>query len=158
MSLEIGSLAPNFDLPGDVSGHLGQIFKLSDYQGKRVVLYFYPKDDTSGCTAEACSFRDDLRAFRDANAVVFGISRDSLRSHEKFREKYGLTFPLLSDEQGEVCMAYGVWAEKSMYGKKYFGIERSTFLIDEAGIIRHIWRKVKVEGHSQDVLKKLQEI
>lgn len=158
MSLEAGSPAPDFDLPGDVLEQPGQAFKLSDYQGKRVILYFYPKDDTSGCTAEACSFRDNLRAFNDANAVVFGISRDSLKSHEKFREKYGLTFPLLSDEQGIVCMAYGVWVEKSMYGKKYFGIERSTFLIDEAGIIRHIWRKVKVDSHSQDVLNKLHEI
>jgi len=158
MPLEIGGLAPNFDLPGDVSGQPGQIFKLSDYQEKRVILYFYPKDDTSGCTAEACSFRDNLRAFNDANAVVFGISRDGLKSHGKFREKYGLTFPLLSDEQGDVCIADGVWVEKSMYGKKYFGIERSTFLIDEAGIIRHIWRKVKVDGHSQDVLNKLHKI
>jgi peroxiredoxin Q/BCP len=156
--LEIGSLAPNFDLPGDGLGQPGQVFKLSDYQGKKVVLYFYPKDNTSGCTAEACHFQDSLRAFNGAKAVVFGISGDSLKSHQKFREKYGLTFPLLSDEQKTVCMAYGVWIEKSMYGRKYFGIERSTFLIDEGGIIRHIWRKVKVDGHSQDVLNKLHEI
>lgn len=153
MSLEIGNTAPNVELPGDA----GQFYRLSDYLGKKVVLYFYPKDDTSGCTAEACDFRDSLRDFNHINAVVLGISRDKPKTHDKFKEKYGLTFPLLSDEDGVVCNLYETWVEKSMYGKKYFGIERSTFLIDEKGIIRQIWRKVKVEGHAQDVLKALKE-
>ena len=154
MVLEIGGIAPNVELPGDA----GQFYRLSEYQGKAVVLYFYPKDDTSGCTAEACDFRDCLRDFNSLNAVVLGISRDKPKTHDKFKEKYGLTFPLLSDEDGSVCAAYGTWVEKSMYGKKYFGIERSTFLIDKEGIIRGIWRKVKVDGHVRDLLKALQEI
>lgn len=154
MTLELGSLAPSVELPGDA----GQLYKLSNYQGKKVVLYFYPKDDTSGCTKQACEFRDHLRDFNLINAVVFGISRDMPQTHDKFKKKYGLTFPLLSDEAGAVCQAYGTWVEKSMYGRKYFGIERSTFLIDEAGIIRRIWRKVKVEGHVQKVFKAVQEI
>jgi peroxiredoxin Q/BCP len=154
MALDIGNTAPNVELPGDA----GQFYRLSDYHGKKVVLYFYPKDDTSGCTAEACDFRDRLRDFNILNAIVFGISRDKPKSHDKFKEKYGLTFPLLSDEDGAVCAAYETWVEKSMYGKKYFGIERSTFLIDEAGIIRRIWRRVKVDGHAQEVFKALQEL
>jgi len=154
MPLEIGSTAPHVELPGDA----GQFYKLSDYEGKKVVLYFYPKDDTSGCTAEACDFRDRLRDFNIMNAVVLGISRDNLKSHEKFKKKYGLTFPLLADEDGAVCAAYETWVEKSMYGKKYFGIERSTFLIDGLGVIRRIWRKVKVSGHAQEVFKAIQEI
>ncbi|MDF3033205.1 MAG: thiol peroxidase, Bcp-type [Alphaproteobacteria bacterium] len=154
MSLDIGNTAPNVELPGDA----GQFYRLSDYQGKKVVLYFYPKDDTSGCTAQACDFRDRLRDFNILNAVVFGISRDNPKSHDKFKEKYGLTFPLLSDEDGTVCAAYETWVEKSMYGKKYFGIERSTFLIDEEGIVRRIWRKVKVDGHAQEVFKAIQEL
>lgn len=153
MGLEIGSLAPNIELPGDA----GQFYKLSDYRGQKVVLYFYPKDDTSGCTAEACDFRDHLSAFNSLNAIVLGISRDTPKSHDKFKNKYGLTFPLLSDEDGRICQAYGTWVEKSMYGKKYFGVERSTFLIDETGIIRQIWRKVKVAGHIQEVLTALQQ-
>ncbi len=154
MPLEIGSTAPHVELPGDA----GQFYKLSDYEGKKVVLYFYPKDDTSGCTAEACDFRDRLRDFNIMNAVVLGISRDNLKSHEKFKKKYGLTFPLLADEDGAVCAAYETWVEKSMYGKKYFGIERSTFLIDGLGVIRRVWRKVKVSGHAQEVFKAIQEI
>lgn len=154
MSLDIGDLAPNVELPGDT----GQFYKLSDFLGKKIVLYFYPKDDTSGCTAEACAFRDQLQDFNALNTVVFGISRDNPQRHDKFKAKYGLTFPLLSDEDGIACAAYGTWVEKSMYGKKYFGIERSTFLIDEKGIIRHIWRKVKVTDHVKDVLKALQNI
>ncbi len=154
MALEVGNRAPNVELPGDA----GQSYRLSDYLGKKVILYFYPKDDTSGCTAEACDFRDCLRDFNNLNAVVLGVSRDKPKTHDKFKEKYGFTFPLLSDEDGAVCAAYGTWVEKSMYGKKYFGIERSTFLIDENGIIRGIWRKVKVDGHVQDLLKALQKI
>jgi len=151
MPLEIGSSAPNVELPGDA----GQFYKLSDYLGQKVILYFYPKDDTSGCTTEACGFRDQLQDFNNLNTAVFGISRDSPQSHDKFKSKYKLTFPLLSDVDGVACTAYGTWVEKSMYGKKYFGIERSTFLIDEKGIIRHIWRKVKVAGHVKEVLETL---
>jgi len=151
MPLEIGSSAPNVELPGDA----GQFYKLSDYLGQKVILYFYPKDDTSGCTTEACGFRDQLQDFNNLNTAVFGISRDSPQSHDKFKSKYKLTFPLLSDVDGVACTAYGTWVEKSMYGKKYFGIERSTFLIDEKGIIRHIWRKVKVAGHVKEVLEAL---
>lgn len=147
-------MAPNIELPGDA----GQFYKLSDYEGKKVVLYFYPKDDTSGCTTESCDFRDRLRDFNLLNVVVLGISRDSPESHDKFKEKYGLTFPLLSDEEGTVCAEYGTWVEKSMYGKKYFGIERSTFLIDESGIIQKIWRKVKVDGHAKEVLQSIQSL
>lgn len=154
MPLKVGKTAPNIELPGDT----GQFYKLSDYLGKKVVLYFYPKDDTSGCTTESCDFRDRIRDFNLLNVVVLGISKDSPKSHDKFKEKYSLNFPLLSDEEGDVCAAYGTWVEKSMYGKKYFGIERTTFLIDEDGIISHIWRKVKVDGHAKEVLKALQDI
>ena len=151
MLLENGSLAPNVELPGDA----GQFYNLNDYRGKKIILYFYPKDDASGCTAQACAFRDQLEDFNNLDVAVFAISRDTPQSHDKFKSKYKLTFPLLSDVDGVVCAAYGTWVEKSMYGKKYFGIERSTFLIDEKGIIRHIWRKVKVAGHVEDVLETL---
>jgi peroxiredoxin Q/BCP len=154
VALEIGNIAPDIELPGNS----GQLYKLSDYYGKKVVLYFYPKDDTSGCTAQACDFRDRLRDFNILNAVVLGISKDNPKSHDKFVEKYSLTFPLLSDEDGSICEAYETWVEKSMYGKKYFGIERSTFLIDEEGIIRRIWRKIKVADHAKEVFKAIQEI
>jgi peroxiredoxin Q/BCP len=154
VTLENGSLAPNVELPGDA----GQFYNLATYRGQKVILYFYPKDDTSGCTAQACAFRDQLQDFNNLNAAVFGISRDTPHAHDKFKSKYKLTFPLLSDVDGIVCAAYGTWVEKSMYGKKYFGIERSTFLIDEKGIIRHIWRKVKVAGHIEEVLKALPKI
>ena len=117
------------------------------------MLYFYPKDDTSGCTAEACAFRDALPDFSKVKAEVIGISRDSVASHDKFKKKYKLPFTLASDEDGKVCQAYGVWVEKSMYGRKYMGIERATFLIDAKGMVRKIWRKVKVPGHAQDVLE-----
>ncbi len=120
MSLEVGDKAPGFSLPADG----GATVALKDYKGKAVVLYFYPKDDTSGCTAEACAFRDALPDFSKVNAQIVGISRDSVASHDKFKKKYRLTFPLASDEDGHVCQAYGVWAEKSMYGRKYMGIER----------------------------------
>ena len=154
MPLSVGSTAPNVELPGDA----GQFYKLSDYLGKKVVLYFYPKDNTSGCTTEACDFRDRLRDFNVLNAMVFGISKDKPKTHDNFKSKHGLNFPLLSDEDGVVCNAYETWVEKSMYGKKYFGIERSTFLIDEEGVIRQIWRKVKVDGHAREVLKTIQDI
>ncbi len=149
MSLMVGDKAPDFTLPSNGGGKVS----LKALKGKSVVLYFYPKDDTSGCTAEACAFRDALPDFSKVKAAVIGISRDSVASHDKFKTKYGLPFPLASDEDGKVCEAYGTWVEKSMYGRKYMGIERATFLIDGKGIIRHIWRKVKVQGHAEEVLK-----
>ncbi len=146
-TLEEGMKAPAFKLPADD----GTFLSLKDYRGKKLVLYFYPKDDTSGCTAEACAFNDGLPAFQKLNAAILGVSRDSTAKHQKFRDKYGLKFPLLSDEDGTILEKYGVWVEKSMYGRKYMGIERSTFLIDEEGRIEKIWRKVKVPGHAEDV-------
>jgi peroxiredoxin Q/BCP len=128
MSLEAGDKAPDFTMPTDGGGKVS----LKALRGKPVVLYFYPKDNTSGCTAEACAFRDALPDFSKLKATVIGVSRDPVKSHEKFKEKYNLSFPLASDEDGKVTEAYGVWVEKSMYGRKYMGIERSTFLIDKA--------------------------
>lgn len=148
MSLEIGDKAPDFTLPTDGAGTV----RLSDLKGQHVVLYFYPKDDTSGCTAEACQFRDLFPKFGRSDAAVIGISRDSVASHDKFKKKYKLPFTLAADEQGKVTERYGVWVQKSMYGRKYMGIERSTFLIDGKGVIRNIWRKVKVPGHAEEVL------
>jgi peroxiredoxin Q/BCP len=149
MSLEIRDKAPGFTLPADGGGKVS----LADFKGKPVVLYFYPKDDTPGCTAEACAFRDSLPDFSKLNTAVIGISRDSAASHDKFKTKYKLTFPLAADEDGKTCEAYGVWAEKSMYEKKYMGIERSTFLVDGKGVIRGVWRKVKVPDHVEEVLE-----
>ncbi|MDE3061363.1 MAG: thioredoxin-dependent thiol peroxidase [Pseudomonadota bacterium] len=122
-------------------------------RGKNMVLYFYPKDDTPGCTVEAKDFRDHIKEFEKAGTVVIGVSKDSVKSHDKFKEKYCLPFPLASDESGKMCEDYGVWVEKSMYGKSYMGIERATFLIDNTGTIRRIWRKVKVDGHVKEVLE-----
>jgi peroxiredoxin Q/BCP len=149
MSVEVGGKAPDFTLPTDGGGKVS----LKALKGNPVVLYFYPKDDTSGCTAEACAFRDSLPDFSKLKAEVIGVSRDSVASHDKFKKKYRLPFPLASDEDGKVCQAYGVWVEKSMYGRKYMGIERSTFLIDARGIVRGVWRKVKVDGHADEVLQ-----
>jgi thioredoxin-dependent peroxiredoxin len=148
MSVKPGDKAPDFSLPTDGNGKVS----LSKFKGKKVILYFYPKDDTSGCTAEACGFRDRLPKLGKSDAVVIGISRDSVASHDKFKKKYDLPFTLASDEDGKVCEAYGTWVEKSMYGRKYMGIERATFLIDPKGAIRNIWRKVKVTGHVEEVL------
>jgi len=148
MSFEIGDKAPDFTLPTDGGGTA----KLSDLKGRAVVLYFYPKDDTSGCTAEACQFRDLFPRFSRTDATVIGISRDSVASHDKFKKKYKLPFALASDDEGKVTERYGVWVQKSMYGRKYMGIERTTFLIDDKGVIRGIWRKVKVPGHAEEVL------
>ncbi|MDE2228944.1 MAG: thioredoxin-dependent thiol peroxidase [Alphaproteobacteria bacterium] len=148
MTLEIGDKAPDFTLPADGGGKV----KLSDLRGGTVVLYFYPKDDTSGCAAEACQFRDLFPKFQHTDAAVIGISRDSVASHDKFKNKYKLPFTLASDEGGKVTERYGVWVQKSMYGRKYMGIERTTFLVDEKGVIRGIWRKVKVPGHAEEVL------
>jgi peroxiredoxin Q/BCP len=148
--LKAGDKAPAFDLPA--TGGEGNI-SLASLKGKNVVLYFYPKDDTPGCTVEAKDFRDLIKDFDKANTVIIGLSKDDIRSHEDFKEKFCLPFPLASDVDGTTCAAYGVWVEKSMYGKKYMGIERATFLIDKTGTIARVWPKVKVEGHAKDVLE-----
>lgn len=147
--LETGKKAPEFTLP---DGN-GNEVSLSDFKGKKVVLYFYPKDNTSGCTQEACDFRDTFPEFGKVNAVILGMSPDPVKSHKKFSDKFELPFTLLADENKEVLEAYGVWKEKSMYGKKYMGVERTTVVIDEEGIIRHVFPKVKVNGHVDEVLK-----
>jgi len=131
---------------------------LSDFRGKNIVLYFYPKDNTSGCTTEACNFRDDFPKFGKLNAVIIGVSPDSVDSHKKFAGKYNLPFKLLSDEKKEVIEKYGVWKEKSMYGRKYMGVERSTFIIDKSGMVKKVFRKVKVADHNKDVTEALKEL
>lgn len=151
--LNIGDSAPNFEMATDGEG----VIKLSDLKGQNVILYFYPKDDTPGCTKEACAFQENLPHFKTNDAVVIGVSKDKPSKHDKFKEKYNLDFTLGSDEDGKVCEAYGVWVEKSMYGKKYMGIERATYLIDTEGKIAQIWRKVKVPGHAEAVLAALQD-
>ena len=149
--LKIGDKAPTFSLP---TGE-GKTLALKDLKGKKVVLYFYPKDNTSGCTKEACSFQENFSALKNKKAIVLGVSADSPSSHEKFATKYNLRFLLLSDEKKEVLKTYGVWKEKSMYGRKYMGIERTTFIIDEDGKIAQIFSKVKVDGHTEEVLAAL---
>jgi peroxiredoxin Q/BCP len=149
MALKIGNKAPAFSIRVEAN----KCIALKDLKGKKVILYFYPKDDTPGCTKEACGFRDAHPDFKKINAEVIGVSKDSISKHEKFRSKYELPFILGSDEDGKVCNAYQVWKEKNMYGRKYMGIERSTFLIDEQGKIRAEWRKVKVKGHVDEVLQ-----
>ena len=146
-----GEAAPDFALPSSN----GDNVKLSALKGKNVVLYFYPADDTSGCTKEACSFRDNLPKFDSLNATILVISKDSLDSHKSFIQKYGLNFTLLSDEELKVHHLYGTWKEKNMYGKKYRGTERSTFVIDKNGKIKKIFRRVKVDGHEKEVLEAL---
>jgi peroxiredoxin Q/BCP len=151
--LKEGSKAPAFRLlDGD-----GNKVALSDFKGKTVVLYFYPKDMTPGCTQEACDFRDQQAALKKAKAVVLGVSRDSRERHQKFTAKYELNFPLLADEDGKVCEAYGVWKEKSLYGRKFMGIERTTFVIGSDGKIKKIFPKVKVKGHAPAVLEAIRE-
>lgn len=147
--LAIGDKAPDFALATDGGGKV----KLSDLKGKPVVLYFYPKDDTSGCTKEACGFNDSLPDFSKLKTEIIGVSKDSDVSHDKFKKKYGLKFKLGADPDLKTIQAYGAWVEKSLYGRKYMGIDRSTFLIDAKGIIRAIWRKVKVPGHVEKVLE-----
>jgi len=147
VDLKAGDRAPDFDLEGDT----GRV-ALAALTGKPVVLYFYPKDDTSGCTAEAQAFTEAAADFAKAGAVVVGLSKDSVARHAKFRAKYGLSPLLASDPEGEVVQAYGLWVEKTLYGRKYMGIDRSTFLIDGGGLIRRVWRKVKVPGHAAEVL------
>jgi len=149
--LVVGAKAPAFSAP-DQSG---KIVSLADFKGKKVVLYFYPKDDTPGCTTEACSFRDEHSAFLKKGAVVFGVSPDSAKSHTKFIEKFSLPFPLLADEDKTIANDYGVWVEKSMYGKKYMGVERSTFVIGPDGKLIAVYRKVKPAEHTAEVLAAL---
>jgi peroxiredoxin Q/BCP len=150
---EEGKKAPAFKLKNQD----GKVVSLSDFKGKDVILYFYPKDNTPGCTAEACSFRDAMPRFTGIDAVILGISPDSVESHKKFAEKFNLPFNLLSDEEKEVVQKYDVWKEKNNYGKKYMGVVRTTFVIDKNGIIKKIFGKVKVDGHSEEVMKALQE-
>jgi peroxiredoxin Q/BCP len=145
--LQPGDKAPDFDLPTDT----GRV-SLSALKGKNVVLYFYPKDDTAGCTSEALQFSSEVEEFQKLGAVIIGVSKDSVASHAKFRAKHDLTIELAADTLGDVVEAYGAWVEKSMYGRKYMGIDRSTFLIDREGVIREIWRKVKVPGHIKAVM------
>ena len=147
--ISIGDKAPEFNLTIDG----GAQFALSDAAGKNLVLYFYPKDDTPGCTKEAIGFSEQLENFNAKNAVILGVSRDTVKKHDKFICKYGLHIHLISDEDGSLCEAFGTWVEKQMYGKTYMGIERSTFLIDEKGTLRQEWRKVRVPGHVEAVLE-----
>jgi peroxiredoxin Q/BCP len=149
MSLQVGDKAPDFTMPADGGGTVS----LAALKGRPVVLYFYPRDDTPGCTTEACGFRDAMPDFSQLDAAIVGVSRDTAAKHDKFKAKYSLPFTLGADESGAVTEAYGVWVEKSMYGKKSMGIERSTFLIDRDGVIRGVWRKVKVAGHVDQVLE-----
>lgn len=153
-TIEEGSKAPDFSLATDE----GKTVSLSDFSGSTLVLYFYPKDDTSGCTREAIDFTTLGGAFKDAGAHVLGVSPDSIEKHAKFRKKHDLGVALGADESKETLEAYGVWVEKSMYGRKYMGVERSTFLIDGSGTIRKAWRKVKVPGHAEQVLAAVKEL
>jgi len=146
-----GDPAPDFRLPADD----GKTYSLKDLRGQKVVLYFYPKDDTPGCTKEACSFRDNLSRVRSKGAVVLGVSKDDLASHAKFRQKYSLSFPLLSDIGGKVLSAYGVWKEKNLYGKSLMGIERTTYIIGKDGKIEKVFPRVRVDGHVDEVLAAL---
>jgi peroxiredoxin Q/BCP len=149
--LKEGDRAPDFALESDTEGTV----RLEDLRGRRVVLYFYPKDDTSGCTKEACGFRDSLPAYEDRDAVVLGVSPDGLSSHQKFRAKYDLNFPLLSDPDHQVAEAYGAWGKKKMYGREYEGILRSTFVIGPDGRIEKAYAKVKPQGHAAEILEDL---
>lgn len=152
--IEEGKKAPTITL----NDQDGKKVSLNDFKGKNIILYFYPKDNTSGCTLEACNFRDDFPKFGNMKAVILGVSPDSVESHKKFAEKFNLPFRLLSDEKKSVLKEYGVWKEKSMYGRKYMGVERSTFVIDETGKIRKIFRKVKVADHNKEVMEVLKEL
>lgn len=153
-NIAVGAAAPDFTMPATFAGTVSK----ASLKGKPFVLYFYPKDDTSGCTAEACEFRNELSEFKALGAAVIGVSKDGMESHEKFSRKYNLSFPLASDEKSDACERFGVWVQKSMYGRTYMGIERSTFLIDGKGVIRAIWRKVSVSGHVAEVKEALKKI
>ncbi|WP_337997233.1 peroxiredoxin [Oleispirillum naphthae] len=152
--IDIGDKLPDFTLATDGGGSVSA----SGLKGKIVVLYFYPKDDTPGCTKEACAFRDNLPDFSKLDCVVLGVSRDDGASHDAFKSKFSLNFPLLSDADGKLCEAFGVWKLRSMYGKEFMGVERSTFLIDGTGTVRKSWRKVNVDGHIDEVLKEVQAL
>lgn len=152
--IQEGDRAPGFELPSDT----GETYSLDDLGGRRVVLYFYPKDDTSGCTKEACGFRDALPSFDDRDVVVLGVSPDGLDSHGKFREKYDLNFPLLADEDGRVARAYGAWGTKKLYGKEVEGVHRRTFLIGPDGVVERAYEKVRPEGHAEEILADLEEL
>ncbi len=154
MTLTPGNKAPGFDLPTDGGANL----TLTQLKGGKVVLYFYPKDATPGCTTEAGDFRDRIKDFEKSGAVVVGASKDSVKRHDKFKAKNGLAFTLVADVDGTLCDAYGVWVQKKLYGREYMGIERATFLIDENGVIREVWRKVKVKGHAERVLEAVRKL
>ena len=154
MPLDVGDNAPEFTIATDGGGS----FSLSEMKGHYVIIYFYPKDDTPGCTKEACGFRDMLPDFSDSSAKIIGISKDTVAKHDKFKSKYELPFLLGADLEGNVCEAYGTWVEKSMYGRQYMGIERATFLVDKQGILQGVWRKVKVKGHVEEVLSAVQNL
>lgn len=154
MSIEVGDTLPDFRLETDG----GRILSNVDLIGKKLVLYFYPKDNTSGCTKEAEGFRDLAGELQSAGTQIVGVSRDSVSSHDKFKSKYGLNFPLLSDPDVQLAQRFGIWVEKSMYGRKYMGMERSTFLFDGGGVLRQVWRKVKVTGHAEAVLKAARDL
>jgi len=150
-TLKVGDAAPDFEALSDT----GATVRLSDYRGRRVVLYFYPKDDTPGCTTQSCGFRDAYPQIEEKNAVVLGVSPDGVKSHQKFKTKFNLPFTLVVDEDHSISLAYGVWGEKSMYGKTYMGVERSTFVIDADGNVAKVMRKVKPDTHADDVLAAL---
>ena len=152
--VEAGKKAPDFTLPADGGGQV----KLSGLRGKPVVLYFYPRDDTPGCTREACAFRDRKAELVELGATVLGVSTDTVESHEKFRDKHGLNFPLLADAEHKVAEKYGAWREKTRFGKTAMGIQRSTFLVDAGGVVRKVWKSVKVDGHDEQVLAALAEL
>ena len=154
MSIKVGDKAPAISLKDQD----GKKVSLNDFKGKNIVLYFYPKDNTSGCTKEACNFRDEFPKFGKMKAIILGVSPDSVESHKKFANKYKLPFSLLSDENKTIIEKYGVWKEKSMYGRKYMGVERSTFIIDSTGKVRKIFRKVKVDDHNKEVMDALKEL
>ena len=154
MSVSEGDKAPSFAMATDGGGTVS----LKDLKGQNVVLYFYPKDNTPGCTKEACAFRDLMPDFSGIDAAIIGVSKDSVKKHDNFKAKYELPFTLASDEDGSVCEAYGTWVQKKLYGREYMGIERATFLIDGTGVIRKVWHKVKVAGHAEDVLESAQSL
>ncbi len=154
MSVAKGDKAPAFAMATDGGGTVS----LKDLKGQNVVLYFYPKDSTPGCTREACAFRNLMPDFSGVDATIIGVSKDSVKSHDNFKAKYELPFTLASDEDGAVSEAFGTWVQKKLYGRKYMGIERATFLIDENGVVREVWRKVKVKGHADEVLAALKAL
>jgi peroxiredoxin Q/BCP len=151
MPIEKGLTAPGFTLKDDE----GRTRKLSDYLGRKVILYFYPKDDTPGCTTEACNFRDDFSIYVESGVIILGVSPDTVKSHKKFKDKFSLPFPLLADDDHKVSEAYGVWGRKKFMGKEYMGVSRTTFIIDETGIISHVFENVKPDQHSTEIISLL---